>query len=192
VIHESAVECVKGSQPPAYSLLCAFGSLGVRGEWRPVNPEDHLQLLIFLLEEVIFFREKVCAALLNHQSIIRFTFSIAYLRCVCHWKRGYRRHFENGSYCSLKLFLLYLYRPAPILWALRAVWPRDLSCPSSFALACVEEIGSSPLAFLWGNYSYGLLKTHPYFLDPENFELTYLTFNLTFDFLSSLLVNLTL
>ena len=113
--HESAVECVKGSQPLAYSLLCAFGSLGVWGERRPVSPEGHLQLLIFLLEEVIFLKEKVCVTLLNHQSIIRFTFSIAYLRCVCHWKRGYRRHFENGSYCCLTLFLLYLYRPAPIL-----------------------------------------------------------------------------
>ena len=35
--HESAVECVKASQLPAYSFLCAFGSLGVWGEWRPVS-----------------------------------------------------------------------------------------------------------------------------------------------------------
>jgi len=27
--HESVVECVKASELPAYSFLCAFGSLGV-------------------------------------------------------------------------------------------------------------------------------------------------------------------
>jgi hypothetical protein len=42
------------------------------------------------------------------------------------------------------------------------------------------------------NYLYGPLKTQAYFLGSENFQLTYLASNPTFDSLSGLSVNLTL
>jgi hypothetical protein len=49
-----------------------------------------------------------------------------------------------------------------------------------------------PINFLRENYLYGPLKTQAYFLGPENFQLTYLASNPTFDSLSGLSINLTL